>query len=78
VVWTGPAEACLAGVARAALELHDRADGAVVRFCSDERCTHPFLDRSRDHRRRWCDMGTCGDRAKVRRFRQRQAPSSST
>lgn len=67
----GDADACLAAVARAGVELFDRTDGAVVRFCGDEHCTHPFLDRSRNKRRRWCDMGTCGDRAKVRRYRGR-------
>jgi predicted RNA-binding Zn ribbon-like protein len=65
----GDAGACLAAVAQAGVELFDRTDGAVVRFCADDRCTHPFLDRSRSKLRRWCDMGTCGDRAKVRRYR---------
>jgi predicted RNA-binding Zn ribbon-like protein len=67
----GDAAACLVAVARAAIELFDRDDGAVVRFCADETCTHPFLDRSRTKQRRWCDMASCGDRAKVRRFRGR-------
>jgi predicted RNA-binding Zn ribbon-like protein len=71
VVRRGSAEACLAAVARAATELYDRDDGAVVRWCADDRCTHPFLDRSRNKQRRWCDMATCGDRAKVRRYRGR-------
>lgn len=65
----GDADACLAAVAQAGVELFDRTDGAVVRFCADDRCTHPFLDRSRNKQRRWCDMATCGDRAKVRRYR---------
>ncbi len=65
----GDAGACLVAVARSAIELFDRTDGAVVRFCADETCTHPFLDRSRSKRRRWCDMASCGDRAKVRRYR---------
>lgn len=69
----GDAAACLVAVARTALDLFDRADGAVVRFCADETCSHPFLDRSRTQRRRWCDMASCGDRAKVRRFRGRSA-----
>jgi len=72
----GDAAACLAAVAHAGLELYDGADGAVVRFCADDRCTHPFLDRSRAKQRRWCDMGTCGDRAKVRRYRNRSAALS--
>lgn len=71
----GDAGACLVAVGQSCVELFDRTDGAVVRFCADDRCTHPFLDRSRNKLRRWCDMGTCGDRAKVRRHR-RGTPSA--
>jgi len=35
-------------------------------------CGWLFLDKSKGGRRRWCDMKTCGNRAKVTRFRQRQ------
>jgi hypothetical protein len=31
-----------------------------------------FEDTSRGGRRRWCDMQSCGNRAKVRRFRSRK------
>jgi predicted RNA-binding Zn ribbon-like protein len=27
-----------------------------------------FLDLSRNHSRRWCDMTSCGNRAKARRY----------
>jgi predicted RNA-binding Zn ribbon-like protein len=36
-------------------------------------CAWLFLDRSRNRTRRWCDMKICGNRAKIRRFRQKQA-----
>lgn len=42
-----------------------------VRRCSDSRCTRLFLDTTRNARRRWCDMATCGNRAKAARFRAR-------
>jgi predicted RNA-binding Zn ribbon-like protein len=42
-----------------------------VRRCSDPRCPRLFLDTTRNARRRWCDMATCGNRAKAARFRQR-------
>ena len=45
-----------------------------VRQCAGENCTWLFLDTSRNGLRRWCDMRACGNRAKVRRFRQ-HAPS---
>ena len=44
-----------------------------VRQCAGESCTWLFLDTSRNGLRRWCDMQACGNRAKVRRFRQRNA-----
>lgn len=42
-----------------------------VRRCADPRCTRVFLDTSRNGTRRWCDMGTCGNRAKAARHRAR-------
>jgi predicted RNA-binding Zn ribbon-like protein len=38
-----------------------------VRECSGDRCGFLFVDRSRNGRRRWCDMAHCGNRAKARR-----------
>jgi len=58
---TGDVTAALSAVARDALALVDRDDDAVLKWCADEACTHPFLDRSRGHRRRWCEMAACGD-----------------
>lgn len=40
--------------------------------CGGADCRWLFLDSSRNRHRRWCDMQDCGNRAKVRRFRQRQ------
>jgi predicted RNA-binding Zn ribbon-like protein len=38
-----------------------------VRQCADETCGWLFIDQSRNHSRRWCDMRDCGNRAKARR-----------
>jgi predicted RNA-binding Zn ribbon-like protein len=46
-----------------------------VRRCSDPRCTRVFFDATRNGRRRWCDMATCGNRAKAARFRERERVS---
>lgn len=70
---TGDLTAALSAIARDGLDLFDRSDGAVLRWCADPSCTHPFLDRSRGHRRRWCDMGTCGGRAKAAAYRRRRS-----
>jgi predicted RNA-binding Zn ribbon-like protein len=42
-----------------------------VRRCGDYRCSRVFLDHTRNGRRRWCEMSTCGNRAKAARFRER-------
>jgi len=59
-------------VARAAAELLTSEDLANVRQCASETCAWVFLDRTKNHRRRWCDMKTCGNRNKARRYYQRQ------
>jgi predicted RNA-binding Zn ribbon-like protein len=56
----------------AAVNLLTSADRRHIRECSDEKCRWLFLDRSKNHSRRWCDMRVCGNRAKVRRFHLRQ------
>jgi predicted RNA-binding Zn ribbon-like protein len=42
-----------------------------VRRCADERCARVFYDSTKNGRRRWCDMATCGNRAKAARHRQK-------
>lgn len=69
---TGSVTAALSTIARAAVELLGGDDLARVRWCADDSCTHPFLDRSRAGQRRWCGMAGCGDRAKARAYRARQ------
>jgi predicted RNA-binding Zn ribbon-like protein len=55
-------------IARAAADLLASSDVALVRTCSSPACQWFFLDTSKNHRRRWCDMKVCGNRAKVRKF----------
>jgi predicted RNA-binding Zn ribbon-like protein len=43
---------------------------ARVRRCSDPRCPRVFLDTTKNGTRRWCDMATCGNRAKAARHRR--------
>jgi predicted RNA-binding Zn ribbon-like protein len=43
----------------------------LVRECSGADCSWLFLDTSRNHSRRWCDMKGCGNRAKAHRHYQR-------
>jgi predicted RNA-binding Zn ribbon-like protein len=43
-----------------------------IRICANDTCRWIFYDESRAGRRRWCDMATCGNRAKARRHRERR------
>ena len=44
---------------------------ARVRQCADPRCGRVFQDETKNGRRRWCDMATCGNRAKAARHRMK-------
>ena len=45
---------------------------ALVRNCDSPDCSSLFLDTSKNHSRRWCDMKSCGNRAKVARYYNRR------
>ena len=47
----------------------------LVRMCAADDCHWLFLDLSKNHSRRWCVMSSCGNRAKVRRFRTQPKPA---
>ena len=47
-------------------------DSRRVRICANDGCRWRFIDRSPTGRRRWCDMSTCGNRAKVAAHRERR------
>lgn len=46
---------------------------AHLRACEADTCRWLFLDTSKSHTRRWCDMKVCGNRMKARRFQARHA-----
>ncbi|HYU48985.1 MAG TPA: CGNR zinc finger domain-containing protein [Candidatus Limnocylindria bacterium] len=66
-----PLDDALARIAeRVAREVSgDRADR--LRICDNDTCRWVFFDSSPTGRRRWCDMATCGNRAKAARHRAR-------
>lgn len=66
------AEGLLHRIAEGAAELLTSPDLAHVRECGADTCRWLFLDTSRNHSRRWCDMKTCGNRSKARRFHARR------
>ena len=66
-------DAILWPVAVAAADLLTTRDHPLLRECASDECSWLYLDTTRNHSRRWCDMKGCGNKAKVRRYRQRQA-----
>ena len=86
MVWTGsrlawewPASECgpdlplwILALGTARLLLSD--DMRLVRACDNTDCRWLFLDTSKNHTRRWCDMKVCGNRMKARRFKAQHKP----
>jgi predicted RNA-binding Zn ribbon-like protein len=64
--------ALLGTVAEAAAELLTTRNPRLVRRCGNPDCVLFFYDATRNHRRQWCAMATCGNLMKVRAFRKRQ------
>jgi predicted RNA-binding Zn ribbon-like protein len=61
-------------LARAASRLMLSENVQKVRACDNPECRWLFLDTSKNHTRRWCNMKICGNRMKARRFKaQRRA-----
>jgi predicted RNA-binding Zn ribbon-like protein len=48
-----------------------------IRICDNDTCRWVFYDTSRTGRRRWCDMATCGNRAKQARHRAKARADSN-
>jgi len=59
----------LGAIARSAVDLLTSRELDHVRECAGDGCGWLFLDTSKAHRRRWCTMAVCGNRAKARRHR---------
>lgn len=43
-----------------------------LRICGGDDCEWMFLDLSKNGKRRWCSMATCGNEHKVKAFRKRK------
>jgi predicted RNA-binding Zn ribbon-like protein len=72
--WTGAetdANSPLWPIVLDAAELLTSERLTLVRECDSETCGWLFLDTSKNHSRRWCDMKVCGNRFKARSYYQR-------
>ena len=67
-----PVEAALGPIALAAVTLFTEGDFHRIRECGGHACGWLFYDRSKNNRRRWCEMEVCGNRAKQRRLAARR------
>jgi predicted RNA-binding Zn ribbon-like protein len=71
-VRAAPVEAALGPIALAAVKLFTEGDFHRIRECGGHACGWLFYDRSKNNRRRWCEMEVCGNRAKQRRLAARR------
>ncbi|WP_420413233.1 CGNR zinc finger domain-containing protein [Roseibium sp.] len=75
-VWTASRDAKNCFTDSFALLVHDLLQSPELhRLRQCERCTWFFLNTGRGRGRRWCNMATCGNRAKVEAHRQRARQS---
>jgi predicted RNA-binding Zn ribbon-like protein len=76
-----PLDDALARLADPLVHEISTGNAARVRICANDTCQWVFFDESRAARRRWCDMATCGNRAKAARHRarkKRDAPAAAS
>jgi predicted RNA-binding Zn ribbon-like protein len=66
----GALDSVLHEVASAGASLLLGPDTVHVKRCA--RCPWLFLDRSKNHSRRWCDMNDCGRAEKIERIQERR------
>jgi predicted RNA-binding Zn ribbon-like protein len=69
--WTSP-ESLLQPIAEAMARLVSEEDFTYVKACEGASCTLLFADHTKGHRRRWCSMAACGNRAKQQAHYQRK------
>jgi predicted RNA-binding Zn ribbon-like protein len=71
-------EAPLEIIALSAVDLMTSDHYQWVGQCADEDgCGWLFVDTSKNHSRRWCDINDCGNRAKQRRYQKRAQKQKS-
>jgi predicted RNA-binding Zn ribbon-like protein len=76
--FTGDEVDCaLAGLAEPIVRTVGSTEAGRARICANDGCRWVFFDDSRTHRRRWCDMSSCGNRAKAARHRARAKAAGS-
>jgi len=72
--WRLPKSSCLPALPLWLLSLStadffDSEQMHALKECGNQECRWLFVDTSKNHTRRWCDMKICGNRMKARRFK---------
>jgi predicted RNA-binding Zn ribbon-like protein len=67
----GGVEGALGRIVAAVYATMGEEDWTRLKLCDSRSCRWVFYDHSRNHSSRWCDMASCGNRQKAKRFRQR-------
>ncbi len=62
----------LVPIAESAADLLIYGDVSLLKKCENPNCILYFYDTTKNHRRRWCSMAGCGNRAKAAAFYQRK------
>jgi predicted RNA-binding Zn ribbon-like protein len=73
-----PVDDALARLAEALARQVGEEDTSRLRICANDSCRWAFRDNSPTGRRRWCDMASCGNRAKAARHRARLRAAAET
>ena len=63
-------------IAESAADLLSYGNRANLRKCENSQCILYFYDTTKNHRRRWCSMSGCGNRAKAAAFYKRKRNQS--
>jgi predicted RNA-binding Zn ribbon-like protein len=67
-----PIDGALARLTESVAREVSQGDADRLRICANDTCRWVFADTSRTGKRKWCDMATCGNRAKAARHRERK------
>ena len=66
----------LAVIAESAADLLCYGNFDYIKKCECEKCVLCFYDTTKNHKRRWCSMAGCGNRAKAAKFYQKKKAQS--
>lgn len=68
---SGGVRGALARIVAAATTARIKGSWPRLKVCPADTCRYAFYDTSRNRSRRWCSMDVCGNRSKVKAFRDR-------